>query len=156
MSFRGRWLSGFSGLMLALGLAGLLVMHGFDASAATGAADGHVASSTVQHDMAPAARVSGMGGATSDAADPDRAAWTADAGRMRVAAAAGHAGLGHVVAMCMVVAAGTSAVRRILGGVRAGFAATVAPAPAAGRLTRATQVDRSPEPGRLELCILRC
>jgi hypothetical protein len=159
MRFRGRRLSGFSGLMLALALAGLLVMHGFDAGAATGGSDGHVVSSIVQHDMASAAGASQLSGAMPDSAGSDRATSTGDAGHIRVAAAdaaAGHAGLGHVVAMCMVViaAASTGAVRRLLGGVRAGFAATAALA--AGRLARAVEVGRPPGPGRLELCILRC
>jgi hypothetical protein len=159
MRFRGRCLSGFSGLMLALALAGLLVMHGFDAGAATGGVDGHVVSSTVRHDMAPAVGVSQLSGVMPDSADSDRAMSTGDAGHVRVAAAdaaAGHAGLGHVVAMCMVVvaAASTGAVRRALGGVRAKFAA--AAARATGRLAQAVEVGRPPEPGRLELCILRC
>jgi hypothetical protein len=159
MRFRGRRLCGFSGLMLVLALAGLLVMHGLDAGAATGGGDGHVVSSMVRHDMAPAAGVSQSSGAMPDSADSDRGTSTGDAGHIRVAAAdaaAGHAGLGHVVAMCMVVvaAASTGAVRRILGGVRARFAATAAFA--AGRLARVVQVGRPPGPGRLELCILRC
>jgi hypothetical protein len=159
MRSRGRRLSGFSGLMLVLALAGLLVMHGFDAGAATGGDDVHVVSSTVQHDMAPPAGVSQLGGAMPDPAGSDRATSTGDAGHIRVDAAdaaAGHAGLGHVVAMCMVVvaAASTGAVRRILGGVRATFAA--AADRAAGRLACAVEVGRPPGPGRLELCILRC
>ena len=159
MRFRGRRLSGFSGLMLVLALAGLLVMHGFDAVAATGGGDGHVVSSTVRHDMAPAAGVSPLSGAMPDSVDSDRARSTGDVGHIRVAAddaAAGHAGFGHVVAMCMAVvaAASTGAVRRLLGGVRASFAA--ATALAADRLARAVEVRRPPGPGRLELCILRC
>jgi hypothetical protein len=159
MRCRGRRLSGFSGLMFAFGLAGLLVMHGFDAGAAAGGGDGHAVSAAVQHDMAPAAGVSRMDGAMPDAADSDRAVSTGDAGHMRLAAvdtAAGHAGLGHVMAMCMVVAAAasTGAVRRILGGVQARFAA--AAARAAGRLAQVVEVGRPPGPGRLELCILRC
>jgi hypothetical protein len=159
MRFRGRRLPGFSGLMLVLGLAGLLVMHGFDAGAATGGGDGHVVSSTVQLDMAPAAGVSNMNGAMPDSAESDRATSTGDTRHMRVAAAeaAGrHAGLGHVVAMCMMVvaAASTGVVRRILRGVRATFAA--AAGRAAGRLAWAVEVGRPPGPGRLELCILRC
>lgn len=159
MRLRGRRLFGFSGLMLVLALAGLLVMHCLDAGAATGGADGHAGSSTVQHDMARAAGVSQSSGAMPDSTDSDRATSTAGAGHIRVAAsdpAAGHAGLGHVVAMCMVVvvAASTGAVRRISGGVRGSFAA--AAARAAGRLARAVEVGRPPGPGRLELCILRC
>lgn len=158
MNVRGRRLSGFSGLMLVLGLAGLLVMHGFDAGATTGPPDGHVVSSAVQHEAPPAAVVSNTNGATSDPAGSDPVASTGDAGHMRVAAAdgaAGHAGLGHVVAMCMVVAAaGAGAVRRISGGLRTRLAAAVAST--AGRLARATEVDGPPGPGRLELCILRC
>ena len=159
MRFRGRRLCGFSGLMLVLALAGLLVMHGFDAGAATGGADGHMVSSTVRHDMVPASGVSRLSGAMPDSAGSDRATSPGDIGHIRVAAAdaaAGHAGLGHVVAMCMVVvaAASTGAVRRILGAVRAKLVA--AAARAAGRLARAVQVGRPPGPGRLELCILRC
>jgi hypothetical protein len=160
MRFRGRRLSGFSGLMLVLALAGLLVMHGFDAGAATGGgSDGHVVSSTVRHDMAPAAGASQSSGAMPESTDSDRARSTGDAGHIRFAAddaAAGHAGFGHVVAMCMAVvaAASTGAVRRLLGGVRASFAA--ATALATGRLARAVEVRRPPGPGRLELCILRC
>jgi hypothetical protein len=159
MRVRGRRLSGFSGLTLALGLAALLVMHGFDAGAATGGGDRHVISSTVQLDMAPAAGVSNMHGGMPDSAEPDRATWPGDPGHLRVAAAeaaGAHAGLGHVVAMCMVVvtAAGTGVVRRILSGVRAMLAA--AADRAAGRPAWAVEVGRPPGPGRLELCILRC
>lgn len=160
MGLRGRRLSGFSGVMLVLALAGLLVMHGFDGGAATGGgSDGHVVSSMVQHDMAPAAGASQVGGAMPDSAGSDRAPSMEDAGHVRVTAVgatAGHAGVGHVVAMCMAVlaAASTGAVRRLFGGVRAGFAA--AAAFAAGRLARAVEVGRPPGPGRLELCILRC
>jgi hypothetical protein len=159
MRSRGRRLSGLSGLMLAFGLAGLLVMHGFDAGAAAGGGDSHAVSSAVQHDMAPAAGVSSMDGAMPHAADSDRAVSTGDAGHVRLAAAdaaAGHAGVGHVMAMCMVAAAAasTGAVRRILGGVRTRFAAVTARA--AGRLARVVEVGRPPGPGRLELCILRC
>ena len=158
MRSRGRRLSGFSGLMLVLALAGLLVMHGFDAGAATGGGDGHVVSSMVQHDMAPAAGAP-LSGSMADSAGSDSAPSTGDAGHIRATAAgatAGHAGFGHVVAMCMVVvaAASTGAGRRIWGGVRAKFAA--AAARAAGRLVRADEVGRPPGPGRLELCILRC
>ena len=159
MRFRGRRLCGFSGLMLVLALAGLLVMHAFDAGATTGGGAGHVVSRTVRHDMAPAAGVSQLSGPMPDSADSDRATSPGDPGNIRVAAtdaSTGHAGLGHVVAMCMVVvaAASTGAVRRILGAVRARFAA--AAARAAGRQARAVQVGRPPGPGRLELCILRC
>ena len=160
MRFRGHRLSGFSGLMLVLALAGLLVMHGFDAGAATGGgSDGHAVSSTVRHDMAPAAGAFQPSGAMPEATDSYRARSTGDVGPIRVAAddaTAGDPGIGHVVAMCMAVlaAASTGAVRRLLGGVRARFAA--ATALAAGRLVRGVEVGRPPGPGRLELCILRC
>ncbi len=159
MRFRSRRLPRFSGLALVLGLVGLLVMHGFGAGAATGGGDGHVVSSTVQLDVAPAAGVPNTNGAMPDSAESDRATSTGDAGHTRLTAAeaAGrHAGLGHVLAMCMVVvaAASTGVLRRILRGVRATFAA---PADrAAGCLAWAVDVARPPGPGRLELCILRC
>lgn len=157
MRFRGRRLPGFSGVMLVSALAGLLVMHGFDAGAATGGGDGHAVSPTVQLDIAPSPGVAS--GAMPDTADSGPATSTEDAAHMRVpgaAAAAGHAGLGHVAAMCMVVAAAasTGVVRRILRGVRATFA--VVADRAAGRPAWAAEAGRPPGPGRLELCILRC
>ena len=159
MRFRSRRLPGFSGLMLALALAGLLVMHGFEAGAATGGGDGHGVSSTVRHDIAPEAGASQPSGTMPGSADTDRATSTGAAGHIDGAAhdaAAGHAGVGHVVAMCMAVvaAASTGAVRRVLGLVRARVAA--ATALAGGRPARAVEVGRPPGPGRLELCILRC
>lgn len=160
MRFCGRRLSGFSGLTLGLALAGLLLMHGFDAGAVTGGGiDGHVTSSMVRHAMAPAAGASQPSGAMSESAYSDGARSTGDVGHIRVAAtdaAGGHAGIGHVVAMCMAVlaAASTGAVRRLVGGVRARL--TAATALAAGRLVRAVEVGRPSGPGRLELCILRC
>jgi hypothetical protein len=159
MRSRGRRLSGFPGLMLVLALAGLLVMHGFDAGAATGGEDVHVASSTARHEMALPADVSVSSDAMPDLVGSDRAPSAGDAGNIREAgadAAAGHVHLGHVMAMCMVVVAvaSTGAVRRILGGVRARCAA--AAARAATRLPQAVEAGRPPGPGRLELCILRC
>lgn len=159
MDFRGRRLSGLSGLMLVLGLAGLLVMHGFDVGAAAGAGDGHVITSTAQHDTAPAADGSNVNGATSGSADSDRATSTGGSGHRRAAAtdaAADDVGLGHVVAMCMVVAAtGVTGVHRVLRGVRATLAAAAARA-AHGLATAAAEAGRSPGRGRLELCIQRC
>jgi hypothetical protein len=152
---------GVSGLLVVLVLAGLLVMHGIDATAlAHGSRGDATLSPTERHVMeqpgpdAGERAIAVPGSVTSqEMASPPDASHTGAAG---AGDRAGHVGWGHVAALCLAVLAtfATSTVRRLLAGVRARTAA--GGGPVAGRLVRLPKVFRPPGVPRVELCVLTC
>lgn len=158
MCLRRRPLSAIRGLTLVLALTGLLAMHGLDAGSVTAGDDGGVMTSTMRQDLVPGAGVAQPSGAMPDSAGSDRSEATRGERHVDAAGAAapGHVGLGHVVAMCVavVVAATTTAVRHLARGALARFGDVACNT--AGRLVRALDAPRPSGPARLELCILLC
>lgn len=152
---------GVSGLLLVLVLAGLLVMHGIDATVLTHGSRGDATlSPTERHVMEQPGPDAGEQAiavpgsvASEEMASPPDASHTGAAG---AGDRAGHVGWGHVAAMCLAVLAtfATGTVRRRLVGVRARTAA--GGGPVAGRLVRLAKVFRPPGVPRVELCVLTC
>jgi len=151
--------SGISGVLLVLALAGLLVMHGFDAGVVAQGSGGEAAMSpAARHGMEPGSGAGEPTMAMGGSVGSEQSAFRGAGHRGEAAADghAGHVGWGHVVAVCVAVLAtfAAGAVRRLLASVRARIAG--GRAPVAGRLVRLLKVFRPPGPARVELCVLTC
>ncbi|HET6774993.1 MAG TPA: hypothetical protein VFH36_16880 [Acidimicrobiales bacterium] len=150
-----------SGLLVVLVLAGLLVMHGIDATALAHGPRGDATLSPterrVMEQPGPDAgeRAIAVPGsvASGEMASPPDASHTGVAG---AGDRAGHVGWGHMAAVCLAVLAtvATSTVRRLVAGARARTA--TGGGPVAGRLVRLPRVFRPPGVLRVELCVLTC
>lgn len=157
MRLRRRPLSAIHRLALLVALAGLVVMHGFDAGAVTAGGDGGLMTATMGHDVAMRAGLAHSSSAMPDPAGSDRSGAARGPHHAEASgpAASPHAGLGHVVAMCVaVVVAATTALRRLERGALVRFRGVAVLL--AGRLVRAVEARRPSGPRPLELCILLC